>query len=365
MIKLSHSAIETYLTCPYQYNLKYNEKYRSTTVSSALFFGGAVGNTWQQMALAKKEVLTPEEQELIKIHPYDFLIKELSEININGTIHSLPTCPHLRYYKKDYDVNLLNEDDLSNIQKLRDEMGFYLADGVDQRPLGFNDFIDAYLAGNLDEDEYSFMNYHFYCSMLAKGKLMVDSYAKEILPRIKKVYDIEKEINLVCSDGGEDSLIGYIDMICDYELDAENALRLGRTECEVVKVLFDHKTSSAKYKKDKIKEDSQQLSFYDFAEQIGTVGYIVAVKDIKTPKVGKRKGETFAEIQVLIDTITDEIKEGFLQQAGDVLDSISCGSFDKNFDGCLKYGKRCDYYAMCREGASGEYLFKKQKYDII
>jgi len=350
MVNLSHSAITMYNGCPLKYKYHYIDRYRSKTLSSALFFGGYIGEAVQLIALDKKPDLTSEEKQLVGKDPYKFFDQLMKKVDINGTIHDLKTCDLIRYYLSDYDGDILTMKDRAEIQKLRDELGFYL----DGRPLEFEDYRKLYKSGKLDADEYRFMNLHFYLSLIRKGHMMIDSYKSVIMPLITKVYSIERKIQLDCSMDDRpttDSLIGYIDMIADIELDAENAERCGMKPGDVVKVLLDHKTAGTKYTKNRVRTDSQQLSLYEFSEQIGLCGYIVAVKKIKKPKIGPRKGEVFCDMQVLIDKIPDEVVEEYVEASAEVLDKIYDKEFEPDKGGCNSFGSKCPYYyTICPMG---------------
>lgn len=355
--RLSHSSIEMFKTCPKKWYMHYQEKLRSKTITSALYYGGYVGESVQLMVLSKKPDLTDEEKDLVGLDPLEFFQNLMKKVTINKTEYDLPRCKQVWYYKGDYDGNILTDDDHSQIKELATELGMFVG-GVQ---IEFSQLIDAYQSKQVDNDEKEYMNFHFYLSLLRKGEYIINAYREEVLPRIVKVHSIEKEINLVC---GEDSLIGYIDMVADWRLDSVQAEKLGKNEDDVVTILFDNKTSSAKYKKSKIETDAPQLALYDYAEQIGIVGYIVMIKKLKTPKRGPKTGTTYCDIQVLVGQVPEEESEKVLDKSAEVLDNIYEGKFEATpcQDSCFAFRSRCPYYSVCQEDSDDtSYLYCGRK----
>jgi hypothetical protein len=297
--------------------------------------------------LDKKETLTDEEKELLGKDPHEFFDNLMENVEINRVKSILSTSGDIRYYPKDFDRALLTPEDETLITQYAEELGMFSSGEI----ITFEQLHPSYKKLLLDEDEMKYMNFQFWLSLRRKGHLMIDAYKEDIIPRIEKIYGIEKTVNLVC---GEDSFIGYIDMICDYRINEEQAEILGKEENDIVKVLYDHKTSSVRYPKNKILKDSQQLSLYEYCEQVGLVGYIVAVKNMKTPKRGKRVGETFCDIQVLINEIPEETQEIYVDLAGETLYNIEEGNFEPNPKNCFKFQSLCPYHKICQEGGTDE-----------
>jgi hypothetical protein len=362
-MKVSHSKLELYNLCSKKYQYRYVYGYAPKFLTSQLFFGGIVGRIWQAFCLTKKDNLTQAEQEEVKLtHDWRKSIEQLMmSVRLNDTTVELSGARKEVWYNKgDFNRDLLDELDLAAIKEKAEHLSMFTAEG---KVIQFEDLIEFYKSSKLDVVEHEYMNFHFWLCMINKAQILTQAYINEILPRITRVESVEHEISIKAQDGsGEalnDSITGFIDLVCYYKVDAENAERLGLTEGDEIRVIFDHKTSSRKYKSDKIKVDSQQLSIYEFGLPSKYVGYIVGVKDISVFKRGVNAGKINCKMQVLIDTLDIEKQEEFLTSAMDTVNMIKEEKFEKNFKSCEAYGHRCEFYGMCRENETDAYLFKR------
>ena len=359
-MQISYSSVEKYNTCPYLYKLHYIERIRSSSISSALFYGGYIGEVFQAKLMNKIINATPEEKELAKLGIYDYFDELMKSTNINGKTVELYD-PRVIYYKGDYDESLLTPEDFKIIEGVADKLGMF----VDDSRLKFEDFIEQYYM-TTDNEIKTYMNWHFYLSLRRKGFMMIDSFMDEIYPNISKVYAIEKPIKIDLSLEGDpemtDYLIGYIDIICDFKImDPKLAAKLEVEIGTVKKVLFDFKTSSARYGQKKLIE-SVQLNLYDYVEGNIDIGYIVAVKKIKKPKIGPRKGTTFCDIQVMIGTRDEVLQEEILDNCEEVLEKIEAEEFPKNLASCkFQFGRPCVYNGYCHNNGDMTGLVKKEK----
>jgi hypothetical protein len=351
-MKISYSQFEKYSSCGKSYELHYIKKLRPDLTSSAFFFGTAVGQVWQALALTKKEVLTQQEKKDIELakNPKESFNRLMKNIDLNGKI--IPaTDPRVQYYKGDYDGELLQKDDWEKIDAYAKELGQILDNN---RLVAFEDLINLYPSG-LSDNDVSYLNLHFYLSLIRKGEMMIDTFEKEVLPNIVKVYAIEKPIKIDLSLESDkaltDYLIGYLDMKIDYKItDAKLAAKLELQVDSVITVLFDNKTSSARYGS-KCLQEKPQLNIYQFAENTKYIGYIVGIKDIKRPKIGVRKGECYAEIQVVIGLASEEISNTVLDGVNKMLDGISKKEFPENREVCkFIFGRPCCYKDYCESG---------------
>lgn len=340
-MKLSHSAKELFDFCKKAYKLKYIDKYRELTLSSALVFGTAFGDTVQMIILDKKSKLTTEESDMLKLDPKEFFIDKMTNVKHNGNDLIVPKSSIMRYFRSDWTPEILDEEDLLDIKKYQEELGIQEIVTMDmlQSEMKLN---------NLDNDEISLMNYIYWKSLIKKGLSLIDEYRKEIYPRIKKVYEIEGKIKIENSTG--DEITGFLDLVVDFECD----------DGVVRKILFDHKTSSSRYGKNAI-FDKKQLLLYNYDREVDLLGYIIGIKKLKTPKRGPRKGESYFEIQVIIGETVAEAEESLIAEYDEVLTAIKAEEFEKTEDknSCkFRFGKKCPYYDICyKNDDSG--LFKK------
>ena len=340
-IKLSHSGLNLYEQCPRAYQLKYIDGYRETTTSSALTFGSACGTTFAMMLLDKKDSLTDEEKNIVGTNPFDYFDGLFSETQINGELVNLVNSPRCFYFKGDWDSEILTPEDWDIINSYREENGF-LPDHT------FDRLYSELTSGLANEAEKSFLSLHFWLSLRRKGHYMIVEFLKTIYPKVKKVYEIEGAISI--PNGAGDEITGFLDLVADYEVEPDL----------VKKVIIDFKTASAKYSLDKLTE-SQQLNLYDYDRELGGVGYIVAIKSIKKPKVGPRKGEIYAEFQEMFMPTEPAKQEEIIQKVDEVLGLIKEEVFPKCEERCLKmFGRRCWAYDICHNNDDSK-LFKKEK----
>ena len=174
-MQISYSSFEKFNTCPKMWHLHYKEKLRPDSTSSAFFFGSAVGQIWQSLALTKKELLTQQEKKDIELSktPMESFRKLMYNIDIDGK-RVPPTDPRVQYFKGDYDGELLQPSDWEQIDSLAEVFGQTLPDGT---LVSFEDLIDRY-PSNLMDSDISYLNLHFFLSLCRKGEMMIDTFQK-------------------------------------------------------------------------------------------------------------------------------------------------------------------------------------------
>jgi hypothetical protein len=297
-IRLSHSQIEKFNLCSERWRLHYQEGYRTQSIGSALFFGTSYGNAVQEMA---KEGLALEEAK----NRFD---KYFKETELNGVKIDLENTDKARYFKGDLKIEYVPIEVLNT---------------VDQKILeNLDEVFKLQGEGKLHYDYQRDLNKLAWHSMRYKGHRLIESFYEKILPRIKKVYSIEEPINLETNDGSA-HLVGFIDLICDFEMD----------DGSIEKVLFDNKTSASPYSKNAI-IDKQQLTIYEYAKNIGKVGYIVGIKN------------TF-KMQVLIGEIPQDVQDKYITIIDETLHKIKNKEFEKNPKSCRAFGQLCEFYDIC------------------
>lgn len=318
-LKLSYSSIEKYRACSESYRLHYVEKIRQKVNHSALVFGSALDEALNVLLLKKKKVLSEEEQILVNKDPFEVFYEKMDVKNIE-------------FSKSDTDEDLLIGEDIwsmSNDEKAR-------------------------------------------LSLRRKGELIIKEYGRTIMPRIFQVISIQSNKELINEEG--DVLVTKTDFIADWETE-------GNT------VLFDNKTASRKYSENSVK-DSNQLSIYSEAEEINKCGYIVCLKAMRKKKekeckkcnsiyapqskncrtkdcdgVLKMNVEVFADIQVVIDDIPESTKTAVFDDIQRHTQDIRDEKFEKNYDSCFMYGRKCAYYDYCRNGSMNGLVDMKEEWN--
>lgn len=358
--RLSHSSVNTYMSCPKKWQLHYKERLRSKYTSSALLFGSALDEAWN---LILKEYNTPQYDPMFQTY-FNIFMLNWREGYINKEKVQLYDNETLVYANADFDGELLNKGDLLTLN------GVLFAAGVACAPEKIIQFIEDLKAEkeakgfeSLSVPLRKFYNYANWLSLYHKGILMLTAYRDEVLPQIKKVLAVQKKITLT-SDA--DEIIGYIDAVVE--------MQDGRV------VVMDNKTSAREYEQDAVIK-SPQLALYvhavrdEFHTNYG--GFCVLRKGInkqriKTCKVckhvaksraktcddevdGKRCGGEWtekikpkAEVQMLINEIPPRLEEIVLEGFADINAVIKADIFPRNLNSCLKPFP-CPYYRLCHE----------------
>lgn len=321
--RLSHSSINRFLQCQESYRLHYKEGYRPVEVGSALIFGSAIGKAFE-FALNKTtelpNIATPKE-----MFDYHWQYQE-----INGVLTNLKEYPHIAYSRYDLDKDLADTP---------------------------------------------------YESLRAKAHLMLETFEKEFLPLVTKVWSTEEKIELTNDEG--DSSIGFADAVV-------NIIGYDKP------VIIDFKTASRPYEQDSA-ATSVQLSQYlhvlsEKYDNTRTVGYVVFLKNISKNKVkvcskckhdgsgtkfktcnqeinGDRCGGAWsevsrpkAEMQIIIDEIPQTFEHFVIDNIENVNKAIKSDIYVKNINSCFDngFGRSCEFVGLCHKG-SIEGLTKVQK----
>jgi hypothetical protein len=365
-MRLSHSAIQKYLTCAAQYDAHYNLKIRSEKLGSPLLFGTAVDEAQGIMLLSKMDDadLTDEERATMDRDPFDVFDYHLTMKVIKQDIgpEDIRTSPYIEYFGSDFEPGVLLEEDWVKLEQFIKNAG-YEADDPEE--------LFTILKGKIKEGDASltdqcYFNYASWLSLRRKGHLMLELYRDKIMPLIDRVYSIQRKVDLPNENG--DEIIGYIDI---------EASLVGHEGIFTI----DNKTSGPKYKQSDI-NDKGQLVLYDEFTQNGQAAYIVL---LKKPKLIKHKtclscegtttrsvkkcaaevegvrcnGEFSNEIeiepemqyQILTGDIDEEKKDLLFEQIDDILSKIEAKEFPQNRDACFQFGKPCAYFNYCRNGS--------------
>jgi hypothetical protein len=283
MKKLSHSAREVYEGCGYKYHLQYERRLRSILTSSALLFGVAFDEALNELLLTRD--LDKAKQIFI-----DNWLQHENNFNI-------------QYYKSDLNLELIDDD------------------------------LQWDLAAVLDDNQRA--HYHHFFSMEAKGILMLEAYAKDILPRIKNVIAVQKSFELPFP-AQEGMVRGIIDLIADIELE----------DGTVVSAILDNKSTSAPYTK-KCYEKKEQTALYNLAfPEYEYVGFLtINKKDFST--------------QVLVGKVPEELKEQTLYNFRAAFENIAAKEFGKNKKGCFAFGQVCPFKSHCDGKGFSKDIYEK------
>lgn len=327
-MKLSYSAVQKYIQCPRKYHLHYNLRIREEKMGSALLFGSAVDVALNALLEGKGDYL-------------QVFMDHWLNAEINGTQTNLATSPNVIYYNGDFDPDVLLDSDIHVIFNYFKGLGYEF----EQENLKkiHEELCQIKRDKQFGDDQKTIFNYISWYSLMRKGEMILDAYKEQIFPRIKRVIGVQKYFSV--ENEVKDELIGYIDMICEWED--------GRI------IRFDHKTSSSKYEESSVKE-SEQLATYviatedEFKEK--TAGYIVFQKTIRKKKLPR------VNIQVIIDEIPLELENKVLDEYDKSCQDIKDENFEQNLSSCTdSKGYKCAYYNLCHYQGDMTGLIKLEK----
>lgn len=362
-VRLSHSSKNTYLVCGHKYALHYLHRYRSVMLSSALVYGGAIDNALNTMLEDKDapDILERSIKTFMEHWEQGEGVDRKSKVDI-------PLNPNIRYFKSEWDGDLFEKEDWREILKY-DSKFFETKNEVDEKLKNGVDWID------IPEEQRSVINYAYWLGLTRKGKMLLTAYYTDILPKIKRVISVQRQVELL--DEAGNVLNGVIDFVAELH-DGSVAI-------------IDNKTSSKAYEQDSVSGSEQLAQYYKilnlFAEdpenewntKIDKCAYAVMVKALekditKTCKScnhvgqgshktcdnlisGKRCGgdwEKIKKFKVITQFIEGYISESFadevLENAVTVKSCIEAGLFPKNYSNCdNQFGSKCVYYNKCHK----------------
>lgn len=348
-MKISHSAVERYKTCGESYRLHYIEKIRPIWTTSALLFGDAIDTAIRAAVMRTGS-------------PYSEFMLKWTNGFINKQATYLSTSPLIKYSKKDFDAELLTEEDYASLDALiasRHLERYVYEELAEKREKSdWQAFSDS---------EKAFYNYMNWMCLKNKAKIMLQAHNDQILPKIGKVYGMQ--IGISSSNGIGDDFIGYVDMEAEYE---------GHDK----PVIFDYKTTSSYYKWNAARESAQLATYVhhrgpEYNTKLG--GFIVLSKQIKKirhktcqtcgnsgssrantcdAKIEKKRCHGIwteklsfeGKVQVIIQEIDTGFEEAVLDDIDNTANQIKEQVFEKNYDKCEKmYGDKCPYISLCHE----------------
>lgn len=349
MLRLSHSALSKFQTCGKAYEFHYIQRIRPTKPRTSLLFGSA-------MDKAIGAALVPDKKTPHEIFDYFWRFQE-----VNGKEEYIPKYKDLLYSNKDFDEDLLLEEDYVKIQReynLNKEQALELA--YKRIDVGHD---------RLTDEEKQRANFIFWHVMRRKGHTMIDAFIKKIMPRIKKIHSTQEYITLENDEG--DKVIGYVDLVAELEgVDGP--------------IILDIKTAASPYEED-AHLTSPQLILYVHAtrEKYNTnkAGFIVLGKNIIKNRTkicsvcghdgsgGRAKtcdsvvekvrcnGAWLEKInpecftQVMYGDVPQQTEDLVMENIDDISRAIKEKHFTRNLSNCAnQFGSRCDYYDLCYKG---------------
>lgn len=285
VIKLSHTAKELYLKSPRAYFYHYHLYIREAKLGSPLFFGSLIEKGIDALLQGAKL------EDAQKVFRDNF-----QRYQVNGQWVSLATSPLIRYSKSDLDIDVFTESELK---------------ALESKPF----------------------NFQAHASLQRKGEMMLEAYARDILPSIKKVLATQVYFSMP-NDAG-DEITGFADMICEWED--------GRI------ILPDHKTSALKYPDDAVLTDQygkQTALYYEaFKDKfpLDAVGFFVMEKKM-------RKKEPRARTNIILGKPPEELIDQTYNEFDTVLENIKNAEFPCAAPACDAYGQKCCYAKFCASG---------------
>lgn len=320
---LSFSGYKRFVTCAkyYYYHDVLGEK--SDSKSSALVFGSAIDLALNEMLVNRNYLKACE------------IAKDVID---QSEIES--------YFAADIDADFILEEHIQLAKSKRWNGDDFL--------MLLNELV---VAEKLSKNQKEILDTTIKSILIEKSKIILASYFEKVLPLVKSVETVQKEI--VAKDGKR----GIVDMIV--------------TMTDGKRVLFDNKTATRPYEKDSVLK-SPQLALYASMVGVEYAGFIVMNKQItknrtkKCPKcgnngsgtkfrtcpavVGKKKcgskwDETidpYAYIQIFIDKIPEINKTLINEAMNEVKTCIDNGVYPRNLNNCFnQYGKPCVFVNKC------------------
>lgn len=335
-MKLSYSSMEMYKLCSYKYYLHYIKNLRSIYTSSALIFGNAIDLGINRILLEKKKELSEEEIKSLETSEFDIFYKAMETVQINDDIVEVKSSDRVQYYKGDFDLDLLQEEDYLTINEQFSLTTSDIPEFID------NCFYTIKCKEKLSKKDNQIYNNIAWLCLKKKGILLLKAYKDEVMPQIKEVHNIQRSVNLPNEFG--DYITGFVDFEATF--------------IDGIKRVVDNKTSSEAYKLNSV-ETSPQLALYSEYLENRHCSYVVLIKKL-------RKKEPRVRVQIIFGTITDNLLNSVFEQVGTIEIGIKSNEFKKDFNNCFHFGKPCPYFAFCRDSNKLDGLvLKKETKDEI
>lgn len=351
-VRTSYSQISTYKECPQHWSWRYEHKYSSPEEGSSLKFGGAVDNAVMAMLEKKDNYL-------------EIFHEKWFSVEYKGVVEQVFDNPNITFSYNDFDSDILLQDDLDTMGLWAKELGLKVETDV-------IDLFKQISKGKknkfkpLTKKQLTYFNRCNWISLNRKGPILIESFKKHFLPKIKKVHTTQRFGNIKSPSTGH-SFMGALDFVADIE---------GYDK----PVILDLKTAARPYTDDQLKF-SEQLPLYAqmFGEDYKTdlVGYVILCKNINKVRTAyckscgndkssrhktcdnvvskERCGGEWEEklvldpqVQVIITDKSQEERYRLMREYVNVAEAMSQSLIYRNTSKCTNwYGGVCPFFDAC------------------
>jgi len=315
--KISHTKVSVYNECSKKYFYKYVEYLYKDEVPTPLLFGIALDEALNYILLCKKNNEAINNKSVV-----DVFTTYLS--NYNGEY--IKDSPKVQYTGGDIDYYLLTPEDITMMMDY---------DPHFENVVGLSQAKQREYTKRLKQESIEYYNKLGWKSLYNKGLLMLDTYIHEILPKFKRIIDVQ--IHYIIPNGEGDELIVKMDFVAE--------LHDGRI------VVFDNKSTSKPYPDDSVQTSPQLATYLEFYATTWA-GYITLDKSIRKDKQ--------IRWQFIVDKIPEDFSKRVFDNLTDSLYSMKMGIYEKNENACFSFGRKCDYWDLCKKG-SFDGLYKREK----
>jgi hypothetical protein len=250
--------------------------------------------------------------------------------------------PNTYYFTADFSINLMSAAELENL-------------GINPEIKMWSQIEQNEFRKKIKKERLDLHNKICYLSSYKKGLLFIDHYRLYMMPQFKDIVAVQDEMYVVNDEGDE------LKFITDF-----TAIMSGKTilsdqvyvppDVEIdpnedYLVVVDNKTSSMNYTKMSVRE-SPQLSLYSNYYNTDLACYAVLQK-----KINKKLQINH---QIIVDKIIPNFQSEVFDNMAKNMDNIKAGIFEKNENSCFNYGRRCEYFDLCKHNEIGK-LYRKDK----
>ena len=356
-VKTSYSQSNTYISCPKHWQLNYKEGWESPIQGASTFFGSAID--------AGVTAMLEQNPDFVKVF-YDRWNKAFNF----GKSTVIFDNPDIVYSGKDFDADVIEAKDEPQMVAWATSLNLAPGTNKEQCIALFRDIANKKKNPykNVSKDEMTFYNRMCWLSMKRKGKILLNSFHQQFLPKVKRVISTQGRAQIQDPNTG-DTITGFIDMVL--EIDGYDK-----------PIIFDLKTAANPYSQQDI-DLTQQLTLYAAmkGQEYNTdlVGYVVLSKNIQKSTVntckscghtknsshhtcnnivgGKRCGGEWDEkvvlepqVQVLVEKKDPNQINDLLMDYGNIILAMKQEIVYKNTSKCNNwYGSQCPFYGVCHK----------------